>query len=63
MGIPTVFAIDLVLSITGNNYLQFLDKARIYAYIVKRDVSVCSFDCHKTGEYENIMTQPVWLLT
>ena len=55
MAIPTYFLTDLVISITGNSYLKLWAKSTISAYIVERDVSVCNFDCHKTGQSENVI--------
>ena len=52
---PTYFPRDLLISITGNSYIQLWAKSKISAYIVERDVSVCSFDYHKTGQYENVI--------
>ena len=50
---PTYFLRDLLISIMGDSYLQLWDKSTISASIVERDVSICNFDCHKTGQSKN----------
>ena len=40
----------------GKKYLQLRAKGIIYFSISKRDISVCSFDLHKPGQYENLIT-------
>ncbi len=46
----TEFITELTMSIIGNTSLQHADRAMILASIVDRDVLICSFDCHKTGQ-------------
>ena len=50
IGSLTEFVTELTMSMIGNSSLQHAARAMISASIVKRAVSVCSFDCHKTGQ-------------
>jgi hypothetical protein len=46
---------EQTMSMIGNSSLQHAERAMISASIMDRAVSVCNFDCQKTGHSAKVM--------
>jgi hypothetical protein len=55
----TEIVTELTMSIIGNSSLQHAERAMILASIIDKAISVCSCDCHKTGQSAKVMMNPV----